>query len=67
MMMVLTTHLTILFLALENKELKPLVQTHWHQGTPFNDQALEIRGEHAAAGCVNIAFAQLIAFQRKTN
>lgn len=29
---------------LTDKELKPLVQTHWHQGTPFNDQALEIRG-----------------------
>ena len=52
---------------LTDKELKPLVQTHWHQGTPFNDQALEIRGEHAAAGCVNIAFAQLIAFHRKPN
>ena len=49
------------------KLVGPLVKTHWDQGFPFNKQSPEIRGELAAAGCVNIAFAQLIAFHRKPN
>lgn len=46
-------------------DVKPLIKTHWHQGSPFNDQAPLINGDTAYAGCVNIAFAQLIAFHRK--
>ena len=48
-------------------DVKPLIKTHWHQKSPFNDQAPLINGDTAYAGCTNIAFAQLIAFHRKPN
>lgn len=38
-----------------------LVPVDWGQGSPYNDEAVIIKGEHAAAGCVAIAAAQLIS------
>ncbi len=38
-----------------------LVPVEWGQGSPYNDEAVIIKGERAAAGCVAIAAAQLIS------
>ena len=39
-----------------------LIQTKWHQRSPFNDQCPVINGDHCLAGCGPIATAQVIAY-----
>ena len=44
-------------------EVKPLIKTHWHQRTPYNDNIYGKKCDNGyAAGCVAIATAQLMAF-----
>lgn len=49
------------------KEIKPLLTTKWGQGTPFNNYAPSLKlydGRKAPAGCVAIAMAQCMNFQK---
>ena len=50
-------------------EVKPLIKTNWHQGSPYNDKILNPKDceNGYAAGCDAIATSQLIAFWRYPN
>ncbi len=48
----------------EGHRVSPLLETVWHQGTPFNDQAPKKRGIRAPAGCVNIALGQIMVYHK---
>lgn len=39
--------------------VKPLLRTEWHQRYPYNQYCPVINGQHALAGCVPIAVAQI--------
>jgi len=41
--------------------IEPLCPVTWRQGLPYNNQTPTIDGEHAQAGCVAVAIAQLLA------
>ncbi|MCK9274979.1 MAG: C10 family peptidase [Syntrophales bacterium] len=41
-----------------------LLQTKWAQGYPYNKFLPRIEGERVAAGCVNVAMAQLMRYYR---
>ena len=43
------------------QEISPLIQTQWHQHSPFNNQCV-INGEICLTGCVAIAMAQVMNF-----
>ena len=47
--------------------IDPLITTHWHQGSPYNDLCpiCPDNGERAAAGCVAVAVAQAVYYFRK--
>lgn len=47
---------------LETDVVKPLIKTHWKQGDPFNKYTPIVDGIHCPAGCVAIAFSQLMAY-----
>ena len=57
--------------SLEPRELAPkiafvnkFIKTKWNQRSPFNDQCPIIKGQHALAGCVPIATAQVVAYYK---
>ena len=43
------------------QEISPLIQTQWHQYSPFNNQCI-INGETCVTGCVAIAMAQVMNY-----
>ena len=47
--------------------IKPLIQTHWHQGTPYNDLAPIITGttDHAVTGCTCTAAVMILHYFRR--
>jgi len=50
----------------ENTEIiGPYVQTLWHQGKPYNMFAPKRGGKFCKAGCVAVAFSQLMAYWRQ--
>ena len=42
--------------------ISPLLETDWHQDSPFNDRSPKRKGTRAPAGCVAIALAQIMAY-----
>lgn len=42
----------------------PLLETKWDQGSPFNDFCITTKGEPVLAGCVAIACAQVMFYNR---
>lgn len=42
--------------------IQPLVQTQWGQGAPYNNQCPKFGNQRTVAGCVPIAFAQLMKY-----
>jgi hypothetical protein len=42
--------------------IAPLIQTHWHQRSPYNLQSPMTDGRHTVAGCVAIALAQVMYY-----
>lgn len=47
------------------KKVGPLLTTAWHQDSPFNNHTPIINGEHAPAGCVPIAIAQVVNYHQR--
>lgn len=48
--------------------IAPLVQTHWNQGSPYNDNCPEYTsGKKAATGCVATAMAQVMNYHQFAN
>ena len=47
-----------------NAVVKPLIQTKWHQGFPFNSMYAVINGKRNIAGCGPVAIAQLLNYHR---
>lgn len=49
--------------------ISPLITTHWHQNSPYNDRCPFISGSdtRAVTGCVATAAAQVIYYYRKDN
>ena len=47
--------------------VKPLIQAHWHQGTPYNDLAPIIPGttNHAVTGCTCTAAVMILHYFRR--
>ena len=46
----------------------PLIETHWHQSSPYNDMApLLDNGQHCATGCVATAGSQVAYYFRRDN
>lgn len=43
---------------------EPFLTTSWHQGTPFNDLCPVKNGKRSPAGCVAIALAQIITYNK---
>ena len=43
------------------QEISPLIQTQWHQSSPFNNQCI-INGKTCLTGCVATAMAQVMNF-----
>ena len=46
----------------ETNEASPLLKTKWDQGYPYNYYAPEVNGVRTLAGCVAIAFAQIMKY-----
>ena len=44
--------------------IAPLIQTHWDQGTPYNNNSPLIDGKHTATGCVATAMAQVMYYHQ---
>lgn len=42
-----------------------LINTTWHQESPYNDLCFTTKGEKAKAGCAPIAMAQIMAYHKK--
>lgn len=51
------------------KNISPLLTTHWHQTSPYNDRCPYIPGKNSRAltGCVATAAAQVIYYYRNDN
>lgn len=50
------------------KPIAPLVQTHWNQGAPFNDNCPVYTGtQKAVTGCVATAMAQVMYYHKYAN
>ena len=47
------------------EKVGPLLTTAWHQDAPFNNHTPIINGEHAPAGCVPIAIAQVVNYHQR--
>lgn len=48
--------------------IAPLVQTHWNQGSPYNDNCPEYKsGEKSVTGCVATAMAQAMYYHQFAN
>ena len=47
-----------------NAVVKPLLQTHWHQGSPFNDLFPLVNDVRPPAECNRLAIAQLMKFHK---
>ena len=50
-------------------DVAPLLTSHWHQTSPYNDLApvIEVGNVKTVAGCVAIAAAQVVYYWRKDN
>lgn len=49
-------------------DIAPLIQTHWHQNSPYNDICPVMdNGSHTLTGCVATAGSQLIYYFHKDN
>lgn len=49
-------------------DVPALVQTHWHQSSPYNDMAPKLdNGQHCATGCVATAGSQIAYYFHKDN
>lgn len=50
-------------------DISPLLSTHWHQSSPYNDLCPVIEDGHVktAAGCVAIAAAQIVNYWHRDN
>lgn len=46
------------------KVVAPLIQTHWNQGDPYNQQCFTTSGEQAVTGCVATALAQVMYYHK---
>ena len=44
------------------KEIEPLITSSWNQGYPYNINCPKIDGKNCLAGCVSIAFAQIMNY-----
>lgn len=45
--------------------IDPLLETNWHQSTPFNDMCpIMVEGKHSAAGCGAIAVGQILNYYK---
>ncbi len=50
------------------EQVAPLLQTEWHQDSPFNKTIISKKGiDHLLVGCVAIATGQMMAYYRKNN
>jgi len=49
---------------LREKEVKPLLTTNWHQGSPYNAYTPIFGSKHAPVGCVATAVAQIMAYHQ---
>ncbi len=49
---------------LTRKVVAPLIQTHWNQGDPYNQQCFTTSGEQAKTGCVATALAQVMYYHK---
>ena len=48
--------------------IAPLVQTHWNQGSPYNDNCPEYKSDNkAVTGCVATAMAQVMKYHEYAN
>lgn len=56
-------------ITVERASVEPLISTHWHQSSPYNDYAPMIADGNVktAAGCVAIAGAQIIYYWWRDN
>ncbi|MBP5340604.1 MAG: C10 family peptidase [Prevotella sp.] len=48
-------------------DIAPLIETHWHQGEPYNLLTPLQGGQHSLAGCIAIAGAQVAYHFRRDN
>lgn len=47
-------------------DIQPLLETHWHQSSPYNDQCPTLKaGGRSATGCVATAASQVLYYWRK--
>lgn len=47
-------------------DISPLLETHWHQGSPYNDLCPTLKaGGRGATGCVATAASQVVYYWRK--
>ncbi|MBR5083945.1 MAG: thiol protease/hemagglutinin PrtT [Prevotella sp.] len=49
---------------LTRKVVAPLIQTHWNQQDPYNQQCPTIGGKRCVTGCVATAFAQVMYYHK---
>ena len=61
------TSKTLVYTNIQSKHIStelvgPYIQTMWHQSDPYNVYLPSIGGKQCAAGCVAVAFSQLMAY-----